>query len=99
MRQCISLIGVTADSVAEMSRDVLLDNMANLYIFWKIIDEGEPGVEVVPPRGKIGPDPAGSPLFLFEIHHLYLGSATAKWKSSTLMSNIKVLDLHLAPLN
>jgi len=29
----LSLIGVNADSVAEMSRDVLLDNMANLYIF------------------------------------------------------------------
>ena len=53
----LSLIGVTADTVAEMSRDLLLDNMANLYILLKdrvddplsTIDEGEPGVEVVPP--------------------------------------------------
>jgi len=60
----LAWIGVTAAEVADMSREALLECMANVYILLKeqlddplstIVDEGEPEVEVAPSVALGGP--------------------------------------------
>jgi len=60
----LALVGVIAAEDADMSREALLECMANLYILLKeqvddplstIVDEGEPEVEVAPSIALGGP--------------------------------------------